>query len=474
MPYLDCSRAKVWVFPPKLDEVVAPDHEVRFVAEFVEGLDMAKLGLAVAPAAEGRPSYPPRVLLACWVYGFMSRVRSNRKIERACREWAPFMWLSGMTHPDHNTLWRFYQDNRQAIRSVFKESVAVAQRLGLVDMVEHAVDGSKIKARAAVKRSYDKAELEEMARKIDEQIEELEEQNKAEEAEGRSGHLPKALARAEVLKEKVKKARQEMEESGQKGVNLTDGQARFMKVSDGYQLGYNGQAVVEGQNGIVVAQDVVDAVNDVGQLSPMLKQTKENLGENAEQTVADAGYFSGANIAACEKGQIGVVIPEPQSQRGEKGPDWAYHKSQFAYEPQADTYRCPQGKDLLFLGTSTERGQGVRVYRCRECGVCPVRGECTADAGGRMVKQYWYDQAVAAHREKMKGDTARALSKLRKTIVEPVFGIIKEQLDGRRFLLRGLENVRAEWALLCTAHNLRKIVRAVWSGRAQVGLAAVG
>lgn len=475
MPFVECSREKKWLFPPTLDELVPQDHEVRFVAEFVEQVDLRNLGIEPAPASEGRPSYPPRMLLACWVYGFMVRVRSSRKMERACRERMPFMWLSGMTAPDHNTFWLFYKENRDGVRRILKETVVLARSLDLTSMVEHALDGSKIAGSAARSRTYDGEALQEMERKIEEQIADLERQNKEEEGkEERSGRLPQELAQAEALKAKVEEALQELGESGRGRVNLTDKDARLMKGPKGVEVCYNAQAMAEGKNRIIVGADVVNEENDIGQLLPMLEATAEGLGGNAERTVADAGYFSGENVAECERKGLQVVIPEPQSRRKADSPDWPYHKGHFEYRAEDDTYRCPEGKVLTFSHLTLERGKQVRVYRGRECEGCPARVECTRDRQGRTLTQHSYDWAVMAHREKMKSEAAQALSGLRKTIVEPVIGIIKEQLDGRRFLLRGLRNVRAEWALLCAGYNLWKIFRLWWRRRGSLAAWGAG
>jgi len=470
MPFIESSRAKQWLFPPTLDEMVAGDHEVRFVAEFVERLDLRKLGIDPDPAPEGRPSYSPRVLLACWTYGFMVRVRSTRKLEEACRERLSFMWLTGMTHPDHNTLWSFYKENREGVRRVFKETVAVAHRLELTSLVEHALDGTKVQASASKERSLGKEALEKLGQRVDEQIEELERQNKDEEAEGGGNRqLPGALRRAEDLKKKIEEALQEVEKNGGGEVNLTDSDAKFMKGRRGIEVSYNGQVVVERKGGIIVGADVVNEANDKGQLGPMLGQVKENVGTNAEETVADAGYYSGANIAQCRREGIDVVIPDQQAS-SQRGPvEWAYHRSHFDYEAEGDIYRCPQGQVLSFTHLKSRGGREIRVYRGQGCETCGMRGECTRDPRGRTVEREPFAEEVAMHAEKMKGEAAQSLSRRRKEIVEPVIGILKEQLGGGRFLLRGLKNVKAEWALLCAAHNLWKIFRQWWAPAARGG-----
>jgi len=369
-----------------------------------------------------------------------------------------------MTHPDHNTLWSFYKENREGVRRVFKETVAVAHRLEMTSLVEHALDGTKIQASASKERSLGKEALEKLGQRVDEQIEELERQNKDEEAEGGANRrLPGALRRAEDLRKKIGEALQEIEKNGGGEINLTDSDAKFMKGRRGIEVSYNGQVAVDGKRGIIVGADVVNEANDKGQLRSMLGEIKDNLGSNAQETVTYAGYYSGVNIAQCNREGIGVVIPDQQasSQRGPE--EWAYHRSHFEYEAEADIYRCPQGQVLSFSHLKSRGGREIRVYRGRECKNCEARGECTRDAQGRTVEREPFAEEVAKHREKMRGEAARDLSRRRKEIVEPVIGILKEQFEGGRFLLRGLKNVKAEWALLCAAYNLRKIFRQWWA-----------
>jgi len=341
----------------------------------------------------------------------------------------------------------------------------VAIKLEMVGLVEHALDGSKILASAAKDRTFDKKGLLELDRKIQEQIDDLERQNKDEEGRHseRSGELPAKLRKAGALKTQVSEAMQALEGSAKEKVNLTDGDARFMKTTSGLRVAYNGQAVVEGKSGIIVAEEVVDEPGDNDELLPMLHKVEENLGANAEHNLADAGYFSGENLTQCAKEGLEVVMPEPQAKRKKDSPEQAYHKSKFEYNREQDIYRCPQGEILTLSHTGRDRDVEAWTYRGRGCKGCAVREQCTKDSKGRTLKRYSYDELVVAHRQKMKEEPSRSLSKRRKEIVEPVFGIIKEQLEGRRFLLRGLENVRGEWALLCAAYNLRKIFKRCWA-----------
>ena len=157
MPLRDMDREQMWLLPPTLDELLPPDHPARFVAEFVDALDKegwAALGVEIEGDPMGAPAYHPRALLCVWLYGFMTKVRSCRKLEAACRDQIPFLWLTGWQHPDHNTLWRFYQGHRRPHRSLEQLPHALAVSLDLVDLAVQAVDGTKVAGNAAASRTY--------------------------------------------------------------------------------------------------------------------------------------------------------------------------------------------------------------------------------------------------------------------------------------------------------------------------------
>ena len=380
----------------------------------------------------GAPAYHPRALLCVWIYGFMTNVRSCRKLETACRDQIPYLWLTGWQHPDHNTLWRFYQRHRQGMRDLFKRTVRTAVAMELVDLAVQAVDGTKVAANASGDRSYTPDQLERMLDRV-EAIEELEAQNEGGGDSGPAG-LPKELADQKALRDRVRQAMEEQTSRpmppprfrGQNRINLTDLDAKTMKTSEGiFKPGYNAQAVVspllpggETTGMLVTAADVVDQVNDFAQLTPMMEQAEEVTGVRAPMTLADAGYFGGRHLEACHRKGQKIAMPE-----GTAGLDGPYHKRQFSYDETTDSYTCPHGRP--------------------------------------------YVGATRRHRVWMSTDAAKAAYDSRKQLIEPVFGIIKDQLGARKFLLRGLTNVGAEWAMLATAFNLRTLWRA-WRAGARV------
>jgi transposase len=485
MPVRPFSREDAWLLPPTLDELVPTDHPARFVAAFVDSLPRAEwLTLGIDPIGDelGAPAYHARALLSVWLSGFMTGVRSTRKLEAACREQLPYLWLTGNQRPDHNTLWRFYQAHRQGMRELFDRTVWTAVRAGLVDLALQAVDGTKIGGNAARDRTFDAAGLRRLAERTAAAIADLEAQN-ATSDDAPPPRLPPDLTQARALLEKVQAALEQVSaEDGPNQVNLTDPEARLVKTHQGFLAGYNAQAMVSplapdtaGRSGLLItAARVVGEQDDHGQLLPMLEQAEAVTGQAAELTLADGGYHSGPNLAACA--QRGQTVAMPQGHRRAAATDEPYSRDAFTYDAESDTYTCPEAQTLTFAGLKHRPGRGpARLYRASGliCRACPAFGTCTKSwRQGRTLEIGPDDAALRRHRGWMATDQAKAAYRQRGQLAEPPFGILKDQQGARRFLLRGLANVRAEWALLVTAFNLRTLCR-IWQLQAPAGLGAL-
>jgi transposase len=487
MPNRACSREGTWLFPPTLEELIQADHPARYVAAFVDGLDRAAWGeLGVAPdgAARGALGYHPRLLLGVWLYGFMVGVRSSRKLEAACRDQLPFLWLSGWQQPDHHTLWRFYRAHRAEMRKLSKRTIKVAITAGLVDLAVQAVDGSRVAGSAARERSLDATGLAALLERTDAAIADLEAQN----AGGDDlppPRLPERLTELTALREQVQEAQARVAaEDGPKRTNLTDEDATLQKTRNGgFVVGYNAQAMVagvtmpqaDGAPGLggllITAADVTADRDDHGQLVPLIAEAIALTEAPIPLVLADGGYHSAATLAACAARDQDVLVPDPRKPR----PKAKYHKDLFVYDAETDTFTCPQGQPLTFQGFDSHQGGGppIRRYRASKvaCDACPMRAACTTSTSkGRSLTVSPDDDRLRAHRTRMATATARTAYQRRKTLPEPAFGILKEQQAARRFLLRGLTNVRHEWSLLATAFNLRTLARA-WRLAAHPALA---
>jgi len=475
MPFRSFNRQQAWLLPPTLGELLPADHPARFIAEFVDSLDhetWTQLEVSLDGEALGSPAYHPRALLSVWLYGFMTGVRSSRKLEAACRDQVSYLWLTGWQHPDHNTLWRFYQAHRHAMRKLLKHTVAIALKLKLLDLAVQAIDGTKIPANAARDRNYDAAELQRLLQRTETAISDMERQNDSGE-DASPPRLPEELQQAQTLRQRVRNAMNHLEQhTNVKRVNLTDEDAQLMKGRDGIITGYNAQAMVsplavntaKGSGMLITATNVVNTAADSGQLASMLEQAEELAGERVPITLADGGYHTVANLEVGQQRSQTLVMTERYIDMTQ-GP---YFKDQFLYQPDTDSYVCPEGQILHFRGLRQNKRLSSNQYRVygvsrTVCRACPAYGVCTKDKhGGRALWIGSSDRLLNEHRQWMKTDEARSLYARRQQLIEPVFGILKEQLGARRLLLRGLVNVRAEFTLMSTAFNLRTL-SAVWN-----------
>ncbi len=504
MPYRTYSREQDWLLPPSLGELLAVDHPVRFVAEFVDQMDLAQVGISAEPAVEGAPSYHPKVLLAAWLYGFMVRVRSSRKLERACAENIAFMWLTAMQRPDHVTLWRFYKANRQTMRGLLKRTVHLAMEVGLVDFALQAVDGSRMALTSGDSLRGRKA-LQKLLAAVEGEIAGMEQTNQAEDGpEGRPPKGPQALRSKRELRARIQQALAVLDQaapaqnqtaspaadsaraatgaapaapkdqrSAEPRVSATDPAAVIVKGRHGFSVGYNGQAVVDSKAQIITAADVVASASDRDQLVPMLQEAVAMTGRQAAVTAADTGYFAMPQIIAAAQLTGQVFVPDQRERRADGPSKNPFHKQHFIYNAETDTFTCPLEQVLTYAGDMHDRGQTLRMYEGRGCGGCPAQlNQSCTKAKARRIKITGLEQQLREHASHMATELAKQMMHQRAAVVEPVFASIRERIGLQRFLLRGLENVTAEWRLACTAHNLLKLWKHWWRPRLLEGLAS--
>lgn len=464
-----------FLLPPSLEDFVPADHPARFIREFVDSLDLRALGFRVRDVEEGRPNYSADLLLKVWLYGYFEGIRSTRRLEKACMQQVGFLWLTGMHYPDHNTLWRFYRDNRLVLKVLLTQAVRVAARGGLVGMVLNAVDGTRVMADVCKKRALHKDRLEEVLKKLDECIDDVCEQveSSEEQEEGREYRLPPGLSKGGNLREFVEGALKELEENETSHLSLTDKDARMMRCADKVEFAYNAQVVVDDEAGIIVAADVVQAESDNFELVEMIEQVEGNIGKAAEETLADGGYFSGEELKRADEKEYEVLVNigkkrELMVDESTKGSE--FHRMRFEYDEKRDMCVCPKGGLLRFIGEKERKGgkYRVRVYRCTEYKECPHRWRCSSNKHGRTIGISPYHNYIKKQLGKQKDPEKYELLDRRKVVVEPPIGFIKHCWGFRRWTVRGVENVRGQWYLICTAVNLRKMYRRWTKGCLQV------
>lgn len=448
-----------WLFPPSLEDLLPKDHPARMVREFVDAQGLEGLGFKVRTAEQGRPNYSSNLLLKVWLYGYVSKIRHTRPLERACLDQIGMLWLTGMESPDHTTLWRFWRDNRRGLRKLFKELLQIAASLNLVGLVLHAVDGTKILSQASEQKAWHRESLQKKLKKLDQAIDEIMKQTEQESSgSGAECRLPAELQQRQQLREKIEDQLKQLAEKDRDHLQPQDEDARVMKCRSRKQFAYNAQAVVDQQSKLIVAADVVTDESDNYQLVPMIEQVQENLEKVAEQTVADGGYFATSELAAAEEKNYPVLVNLPESVQGPA--DQPYHAAHFVYDAKQDHCICPRGEVLPFDSIKQRdkaRPYEVRVYRCQTYENCPVRWQCSSSKTGRTVQIHPNHDALVRQREKVRDATKRAMLKQRGATVEPVFGWAKETMGFRRWAVRGLDKTKTQWLLLCTAMNFIRL-----------------
>ena len=472
MSRLICANHdQVLLLPPCVEDWVPPDHPARFVRDFVQALSLPELGIPIPPPGPGQTPYDPVLLLGLWLYGYLRRVRTSRKIEEACRQDLGFIWLAGNHHPDHNTLARFFHDHRLAFKRLFKLLVKTAHQLQLVGLVVHALDGTKIASACGTPGALHRDDLTHKLATLDARIEAmLAETAQADAQPAPSVALPTALCDAQARRIAIEQQLAQLDAHEVNHLQTTESEARMQKCADGKtRFGYNCQAVRDERSGLIVAEAVTNAVCDTNLCVPMLDETTANLGTTAEVTAADGGYVSGAEIANAETHGYEVLM-NMSGLAGNPHPG-CYAKREFHYEADRDGYRCPHGAFLPFAHLkrkARKAGQEVytvRVYQGTACQTCPHRAACTTSKTGRRVERSEHDEAIERQLARQASVECGLLLKMRSQIIEPFFSFVKDAGGFRRFTQRGLAGAGAQWSLICTTHNLNTLAGLWQAGR---------
>lgn len=463
---IKADRSQTFLLPPSLEDWVPPDHPARFIDAFVRSLDLQSMGFEVGHAPTGRPSFSAELLLSVICFCYFSRIRTLRGMEQACLDNLAVLWLTGNQHPDHNTIWLFFRNNRKAIRKLLKKSVQVAAASDLVGMVLHAVDGTKIQAKGSTRTASYRKKLSKALERVDASIEEMENNLSTSWESGLGTYvLPEGLSDKKALREVIQKKLAELDQSETDSLQPSDPDARIMKCDGRKVFAYNAQAVTDAKNGIVVAGDVVTNQNDQRMLAPMIDMVKENTGGVAETTLGDKGYSAGEDLAEAKAKGYNVLAnlkKDVNPKDGEK----PFHTSRFVYDSENDCLICPLGKQLKFQRVQRDKPHNTtrRIFHCSGYKECPRRWDCSRNMRGRTVGLSQHYLAIADQRQKQKDPDARAMLKRRPVIVEPTFAFTKEALLFRRWTQRTVEGAKTQWALICTTANLRKLFMAWLNG----------
>jgi len=456
------DRGQTTLFPARLDDYVSEDNPVRAVDVFVDSLDLDRLGfIRVQPLDLGRPGYDPRMMLKLYIYGYLNRVPSSRRLERECQRNIEVVWLTGQLTPDFKTIADFRKDNGKAIREVCRAFVALCRKLDLLSAASVAIDGSKFKAVNARDKNFTKAKMKRRLERIDESIARY--LSQLETADRHGDAVPEA--KVTRLKSKIEKLREEiarlnainaeMMQSEDKQISLTDPDARSMATSgkDTGIVGYNVQMAVDTQHHLIVAHEVTNVGTDRRQLSNMAEQARAEMEAEKLEAVADRGYYEGEEIKSCEDAGIAVTLPKPQTS-GAKA-EGRFGKQDFVYVAADDTYRCPAGERLSYRYQTVDKGKTIRRYWTNVCRTCALKAQCTPGSERRIGR--WEHEAVLENVQARLDHNPDAM-RVRRSTVEHPFGTIKCWMGATHFLMTTLPKVATEMALNVLAYNMKRVI----------------
>ena len=456
------DRSQSTLFPERLDDYLGKDNPVRAVDVFVDELDLAGLGFdGVEPEATGRPAYHPATLLKIYVYGYLNRVQSSRRLERECQRNIELVWLTGRLMPDFKTIADFRKDNGEAIRRVCREFVVLCRRLELFSEASVAIDGSKFKAVNTRDRNFTQAKMQRRLAQIDESIARYLSQLDSADRQGEA--VPEA--KITRLNEKIATLRQEIQrlnalnsemmQSEDKQISLTDPDARSMATSGrgSGMVGYNVQSAVDTRHHLIVTHEVTNVGSDRSQLSRMSEQARTAIGSETIEAVADRGYYSGEEIVACEQAGITVYLPKPMTSgllaKGRFG------KQDFVYVAADDVYLCPADEQLTYNYTNEEEGKTLRRYWTTACQACALKSKCTTGKE-RRISRWEHEAVLEAVQARLDRDPAK-MRERRQTVEHP-FGTIKSWMGATHFQMKTLKNVATEMALHVLAYNMKRAI----------------
>jgi len=473
------DRQQVALLPECLDDYIGEDNPVRVVDAFVEELDLQALGFkGTDPAATGRPAYHPAVLLKLYIYGYLNRIQSSRRLEREAQRNVELMWLTGRLAPDFKTIADFRHDNGAGIRNVCKRFVGMCRELKLFTQAIVAIDGSKFKAVNSRDRNVTPAKIDARQRQIEQSIQRyldaLETADRTQPAE--------VEAKTERLQDKIKRLREQMrqleetkeqlkhEPDGQRSTTDPDSRSMNSQAKGSGLVGYNVQAAVDAKHHLIVTHEVTNIGSDRAQLSKMAVAARDEMGKDKLQALADRGYFNGTELKACEDAGIATYVPKPMTS-GAKA-QGRFDKSDFIYIARDDQYQCPAGERAIYRFDTIERnGLNARIYWTSACPRCSMKDECTT-SDYRRIRRWEHEEVLERVQRRL--DRKLDAMTLRRRTVEHVFGTLKHWMGSTHFLTKTLAHVSTEMSLHVLAYNLKRVMRILGMAKTMKAMHLVG
>jgi transposase len=456
------NRYQSTLFPARVDDFVDEDSVVRVIDVFIDRLDISGLGFKAEAAETGRPGYHPRTMLKIYVYGYLNRVHSSRRLEREAKRNVELMWLTSRLAPDFKTIANFRKDNGEAIRLVCREFVMLCRKLNLLGDTL-AIDGSKFKAVNNRDKNFTRAKLKRRLAEVEASIErylgELDKADRSAPPEDTRPLKNKLAALAEEM-ERLKKFEVRMLEAPDQQLSLTDPDARSMKSRGGGIVGYNVQTAVDTDHHLIVTHEVTNVGSDRRQLTRMAKQVRAELETDHITVLADAGYYNGDELKSCEDNSITAYVPHSATSHNKaKG---QFDRSEFHYIEKDDEYECPAGERLIYRFTREEKGKAIRRYWSSACPNCPIRAQCTTGKNRRVSR--WVHEAVVERTAARLAAKPNAML-IRRATVEHPYGTLKCWMGATHFLTKTLDHVSTEMSLHVLAYNMKRVINLIGTKR---------
>jgi transposase len=458
------DRDQGFLFPDHLADFVGEDNPVRVVDAFVDALDLAGLGFAgVVPALTGRPGYHPSVLLKIYIYGYLNRVHSSRRLEREATRNVEVMWLTGRLAPDFKTIADFRRDNGAAIRGVCRQFVMLCRQIGLVQDTLIAIDGSKFKAVNNRDKNFTPAKMARRMAEIEASIErylgemDIADRHEPEVAAVKVPRLQEKIANLTAQMEELRIMEAALKASPDSQISLTDPDARSMNSRGSGMVGYNVQSAVDTEHHLIITHEVTSQGSDRTQLERISDMARTAIGTEQITVVADRGYFSGEQLLACADNGITAYVPRPLvSSATKRG---LFPKQAFIFDAENDQYTCPAGQILSKGFHRSDRQGTVNFYRhLTACSSCELKPRCTHEKL-RRIRRWDHEEVVDAAQRRL--DLRPDMMRVRRRTVEHPFGTIKAWMGATHFLTRTLNNVSTEMGLHVLAYNIKRVLQII-------------
>jgi transposase len=473
-------RHQFTLLPPSIEDYVSEQNPVRAIDAYIATLNLSQLqfkntaysnseGQAVYGISPGQPAYDPAILLKLYLYGYLNRIHSSRRLEREAARNLEVIWLLENLCPGYKTIADFRKNNANALKAVNKDFVLLCRELKLFGGEQVGVDGSFFKGNTSKNNIYTAEQLDnqitDLEQKISNYQQQLAEQDARDDQAGigsliEDSSLSEKIAQLKAKQAQKKALQSKLLKSGNSQISTVDPDARLLSKNGQTTAGYNTQIAVDSKHKLLVAVEVTQDGNDSQQLMPMLEKAQEVLQSEQLTVLADAGYYNGDQLKQAEDQGISVYVPIPKTVDA-AAKDGRFGREQFQYDEASDSYQCPQGESLSRSDYARERGKRkAHVYQSKPsvCKDCPLRTQCLSAKANYKKLERWEHQDVAIrHKERMK--QAHGMMKKRASIVEHPFGTLKHRAGMHHFLMRGLEKCRGEFNLMALCYNFTRVMK---------------